>query len=375
MYAVLRDTLNTVPLNAYDGPELVSYEIHFHGSSITRMTGDITLHGISNVIIAPHAITVIGSQRVFDTFEVEMPGSYDLALISATINIAGVCDQFATYADVMRGQSQQRADYTINLIGECHVLKAMEVNFTGASKCGLGYLVDLIGKSAINQTIYTRCYRQGYRVADNALARLELYAGYDAMPDFDDVAQPVASGSSITWTPVYPGPGLTTVLHLVIRERNMYGLLSFNQHPKLIEIDENGMEVLGPITVPEFVKLLDGSTVGSIQAWARYPYQGDRNPADTWELYAKAGADPVVGVDSPVKIEVMGSIGGGLVPWRGTATGLTPGLTYHVMIVVRRGDDNVYAQSDVLEIEIASVFEVEANALTIFAGGEYEINQ
>lgn len=375
MDAVLKDALNTKPLNAYDGPTLASYEVHLVGAYVSRIAGDIILLGCSNTVIAPFTIAMPGACRRFMVFECQVPGMFDLALTKVTIDLVGTCQQFVTYTPVMPGVSEHQATYLVEFTSEYNLLKAMEIIAAGSAQCGMGHIVEVLGKHAVNQNIYTRGYRQGYRVANTTLATLELYAGYDAMPDFDDVAQPVATGNPISWTPTYPGPGLTTVLHLVVRERNMYGLLSHNQQPLLIEIDENGDEVLGTITAPEFMKVLDGSSVGSIQVWARYPHEADRNPANTWEVYAKAGSDPVVGVDTPVLTEAIGGVGGGLVPWRGTATGLTTGLTYHFRIAIRRTADDAYMQSDVLQLTIAQVFEVDEGSLTLFAGDEYEINQ
>lgn len=221
---------------------------------------------------------------------------------------------------------------------------------------------------------HDKVYRQTHRVADDSLARHELYVGEDKMPDFDASSQPVQTSTSLpfTWTPTPPGSG-TLKLYAVTRERNKYGLLSFNQHPTIIEIDTAGDEVLGPLTDPEILSVVDGDS-GEIIVTARYPRGVDRDEADKWDLYVENGVDPVPGSDTPV---ATADFGWPMVDhkWRIAEDSLTPGDTYHVMVVVRRDGDGTgeIGQSTVTQHVAADTYDIDADDTTLFGGNEYEL--
>ncbi len=210
-------------------------------------------------------------------------------------------------------------------------------------------------------TTFTKTYRQYYRVKDSSLDVYEMYVGEDTVPDFDASDQPVASGSlPLSYSPPLPGSGDTTQLNVVVRKRNAYDLLSFNQHPTIVEIDSLGEEVLGPISDPEILNVLDEEE-GAITVLARYPQGIDRNEADVWDVYVKLGSDPVVGVDSPVASQVFGKPG---VDYRlhQVVESLTPGSTYHVMVVTRRSSesgDGEYGESAVVQHVVAQTYDMD----------------
>lgn len=225
---------------------------------------------------------------------------------------------------------------------------------------------------------HTKTYQQSYRVADTTLEQYELYVGEGSIPDFDASDQPVATGASfpISWTPPTPGSGATIKLYAVTRKRNRYNLLSHNQYPTIIEINDLGEEELGPITDPEILNVIDGVS-GEIKVFARYPLSVDRNEADTWELYVEEGVDPDPDLDTPVVTETFG---GSLAEYNWTATldGLTPGLVYHCMVVVRRSvdsGDGEYGESVVVEHTAALIYNIDAEDASLFGGQEYEIGQ
>jgi len=223
---------------------------------------------------------------------------------------------------------------------------------------------------------HTKTYQQSYRVADTTLEQFELYVGEDTEPDFDASDQPVASGASfpISWTPSTPGSGTTIKLYAVTRKRNRYDLLSHNQYPTIIEIDDLGEEELGPITDPEILDVIDVVS-GEIKVFSRYPLGVDRNEADTWELYVEEGVDPDPDNDTPVVTEVFD---GPLAEYNWTAIvdGLTPGLVYHCMVVVRRSvdsGDGEYGESAVIEHTVAEIYNIDAEDASLFGGQEFEI--
>jgi len=223
---------------------------------------------------------------------------------------------------------------------------------------------------------HTKTYRQSYRVADTTLEKYELYVGEDAMPDFDASDQPVATGASfpISWTPTPPGSGDTTLLYCVTRKRNRFNLLSHNMHPTIIEINSLGDEELGPITDPEILSVSDGDS-GEIIVFARYPKDVDRNEADIWELYVKAGSAPDPDVDSVAETEDFGPCGNEHV-WRIAHSGLTPGTTYYIIVVVRRSEDSgsgEYGESAASIHTCAETYDIDGEDASLFGGEDFEI--
>ena len=213
--------------------------------------------------------------------------------------------------------------------------------------------------------------RQSYRVADDSLDRYELYVGEDAMPDFEASDQPVATSSTlpVSYVPDPADSGLTKILYCVVRKRSKYNLLSHNQHPTLVEINDLGEEELGPLSVPEITDVVDGAS-GEIIVFARYPRNVDQHPADLWEVYAEIGVDPDPDVDTPQATVAMSQLGVDS-RLRQSLTGLTPGEVYHVMVVVSRsvesGDGEV-GESLVTQHTAEETFDIDAGEASMFAG-------
>lgn len=353
-----------------------SYEIEAPGNFRFLETFTIDAPGKSNLVLIPITIQAPGARSQLVTFTIEAPGKHDLALIHVVIEAPGLNKQYRTYTPEARGVANILNSFLLDAVGRYNIVGSFTIEAPGAAQYGRGFVIEAPGVANLAAFIYERVYRQVYRVADASLERWELYLGEDAMPDFEDGGQPVATATSLPFTHSVTPPGSgTTVLYAIVRKRNAYGLLSFNQHPKLREIDTNGDEVLGPLTAPELARVLDGTVVGGLQAWARYPWEGDRNPADYWELYAESGVDPDPDTDTPVYMAAMGIPGGAGIPWHGMADGLIPGTTYHVAVAVRRSADNAYALSSVIQITIAEVYDLDANDTTIFGGEQYEAKQ
>lgn len=383
--ALTKGPLNSAPVNGFALE--AAYTIAAPGAHHRRQAVELAAPGAATQFQAltlrvpgayrnasyVYRITAVGAKRQLNTFVAPAPGKYALAIIHCTITAPGAAAHLQAITLQAPGASIIRNALAISLPGTARLQLPFELEAPGRSVQGLGYIIEAIGAHGVNQPLHTRVYRQGYRVADASLATLELYAGYGAAPDLDDA--PAATGDPVTWSPTLPGSGDTTVLHLVVCERNVYGLRSFNQKPKLIEINEFGNEELGPITAPELVRVLDGSAAGVLQAWLRYPYEGDRNPADYWELYVSLGTDPVPGVDGPAATATMGMAGGYNVTKRLAVTGLTGGATYHVMAAVWRSTDGLRASSAAQQITLIPTYSVDASSVDMFAGEEYEVNQ
>lgn len=223
---------------------------------------------------------------------------------------------------------------------------------------------------------WTKVFQQHYRVADDSLDRWELYLEEDQLPDFDASDQPVATSPSLpfSYSPVLPDSPDVKQLWAVVRKRNKFGLLSHNLHPTIIEINSGGDEELGTLTDPTILRVVDGAS-GEIVVFARYPHGVDRNEADTWELYAKDGVDPDPNVDDPVATASFGAPAADYL-WRVTADGLTPGNTYHVMVVVRRADESgsgEIGQSAVSQHTLAETYDLDEGTTWMFGGQDHEI--
>ena len=223
---------------------------------------------------------------------------------------------------------------------------------------------------------HDKVYRQTYRVADASLDRYELYLGEDTMPDFDGSDQPVATSLTLpfTYTPTPPGAGLTKQLNCVVRKRNQYNMLSFNQHPTILTIDDAGEEELGPITDPEILDIVDGVT-GEIIVIARYPRDVDTNEADTWEVFAETGSYPDPDLDTPKATVSMGKPGADY-RLHQSITGLTAGAEYNVLVVALRAEESGAGERGESAIEqhtLAQTYTIDAGEADMTGGDEAAI--
>ena len=181
--------------------------------------------------------------------------------------------------------------------------------------------------------------KQGrYRVENADKSGYLIYIGYGSMPDLSGPADAFSPAlpTSVSVTP--PANGEQEIF-VVVRSRNSFNLVSQNQKPLTFLLDSNGDEVLGPLTVPSDIGIAciteDGFLVN-----ARYEgYFNDRNKANRWEVYLKAEESPIVGLDVPA---ATGPIKGAEMQ---TAIGPYPetGLTYYLVVAVRRTADNAVA--------------------------------
>jgi len=223
---------------------------------------------------------------------------------------------------------------------------------------------------------HDKVYRQTYRVADDSLNRYELYVGEDALPDFDASGQPVATSASLpfTYEPTPADPGQTKQLYCVVRKRNQYNMLSFNQHPTILTIDDAGEEELGPITDPEILDIVDGVT-GEIIVIARYPRDVDTNEADTWEVFAETGSYPDPDLDTPKATVSMGKPGADY-RLHQSITGLTAGAEYNVLVVALRAEESGAGERGESAIEqhtLAQTYTIDAGEADMTGGDEAAI--
>jgi hypothetical protein len=367
---------------AYEGPDSdgfvrtfalssSSFTIGAWGAAHTRNAFTLGAPGMFNLVIRHYYIQAWGAAVVNEQFIIDALGMHDVGVTTFTIQAPGVCKRWERFTLYNPGLAHHRSSLVILAIGSAYVLGNLEIEAVGEARYGQGQVVKAVGVCEWQLETFYKVYRNGYRVENTDLEKYELYVGEDQMPDFG--AAPAASGSSlpVSWSIPNPGPGNTVVLYVVPRKRNRFDLLSHNQHPTLIEVDEDLLEDYGPLTAPEVVKIMDGGS-GEVMIHARYPYGVDRNEADQWELYAEIGTDPDPDTDTPILAVGFGAPGADYT-WVGTGTGLTPGQAYKLLIVVRRLIDNEWAAAPVEDFTLAEAVDLDPNEGSMFAGQEYEI--
>lgn len=364
-----RGALNTAALNSY----AIEYEIQPRatGRSHIYNSFEVAGGGVSDLVISSFEMSGQGQRIQRATYNATAAGASNQGARSFVLSGRGHHDVFNAISAGAVGISHLYGSFSPAGVGHHAHYVGYDLSGGGLASLGLGFDVSGRGYAKFLKPLHAKSYQQGYRVADDGLAGFEVYVGEGAMPDF--TAPPAATGASlpITWPVPSLAAGETTVLHVVTRKRNKYGLLSHNQHPTLIEINESALEELGPITAPTVQSVLDGVS-GVIKVYARYSSGVDRSEADSWELYVKEGADPDPDSDTAVAVATFGPSSAGY-RWTTTATGLTAGGTYHVLVAVRRTEDGMRADSAVFTFKLAIAFDLDAGTAGMFAGQEHEI--
>lgn len=217
---------------------------------------------------------------------------------------------------------------------------------------------------------FTQTFRDGFRAADTTVGveRYELFVGANGPPNFDANPTAVSQTLPFSWVPTPPATGLK-VLHVVVRQRNKYGLASFNLMERVLTINSAGVEDLGPLTAPSGVAVYDGAT-GYLNVLATYTGEDDANPADTWEIYVGTdGVEPSPGVSAAAYTATM-SFGFGRAGLNKLALGpYTAGATVRVIVTAKRASDSRRASAAVVMFTLAASLDL-ADA-DLFGGGSF----
>jgi len=181
-----------------------------------------------------------------------------------------------------------------------------------------------------------------YRVANDALAGYLLYRGDGELPDFDTVWESVASLPHTTADTLPAGHEW----HLVLRQRNKYGLISENIRSTVIDTDATGNRRYRP-SAPQSVTLTaaSGGTV-RLRGYNFYHLDGT-HAADTWLIYLRDdGNDPDTDNDTPTEVAMAKADGVAKLNW--TTDAYAAGVTIKVTLRVQNSETG--AESDNTDI-------------------------
>ena len=131
-----------------------------------------------------------------------------------------------------------------------------------------------------------------HRIANDDLTLYEIYKGEDEAADLTAAAwETFATLPHDTAAIDLPGAGDTKTIHLVVRARNAYDLVSQNIYESLTTIDENGALVSASPSAPAAYAIA-AAAGGTMTITAHYPYLPDgTDAADTWALWITSNGD------------------------------------------------------------------------------------
>lgn len=154
---------------------------------------------------------------------------------------------------------------------------------------------------------FYQVYEQGYRVADDSLAVYELYVGNGQAPDFTQPPAATSATLPFSWEYPSPSPGETTqYFYCVVRQRDKYGLQSFNVFETVVAIDVTTGRQVYPPTTPIGTTIEESFYVpGNMSIASMYTAVNDPKPADTWNIYANVGSAPTIDPAHLVHTEAM----------------------------------------------------------------------
>jgi hypothetical protein len=160
----------------------------------------------------------------------------------------------------------------------------------------------------ITPTTFSNTLTGCYRIADSALARLELFVGVDADPTFSSATATSASlPFSYNLTPPVSG---NRDYRYTVRQRNQYDLSSFNVYHRSTIINSAGVLVTPEISDPADITLTNVAG-GEVDITAVYHSADDTDPADTFLIYITTnGVDPNPASDTPIERDTNRREGG-----------------------------------------------------------------
>lgn len=176
---------------------------------------------------------------------------------------------------------------------------------------------------------YNTHVRGLWRTAETALARYELHDGEDDSPDLDAAA----SATSAT-LPFSHALSAGHTHHLVVRQRNAYGLVSQNVDETVIEIAADGSQVATRPSAPYDVEA-DAAAGGTVRVRARYNYLADAgHEGTTWAIWqTDDGSEPDPTDPETATVAMVKRDGAARLDWTSGAYG--DGLTVKTLVRTR----------------------------------------
>ena len=173
--------------------------------------------------------------------------------------------------------------------------------------------------------------RGEHRIANDALARYELYRGVDGAPDLD--AAPWETFESLPH--VSAALDASHVYRFLTRLRNEYGLVSRNLDEWSVTVDADGNAEATPPSAPQEVGL-EAAAAGTVLVTARYYYDLDgSNQADAFLIYlTNDGGDPDPEVDEATEVSMSKVDGTAKLDWTSEAN--DDEATVKVLVRTRR---------------------------------------
>lgn len=149
-----------------------------------------------------------------------------------------------------------------------------------------------------SDTAYSHDLPGYFRIGDGALELYELHVGEDAQPAFTTATQTSAT------LPITQALSTSTTSYYAVRQRNQFGLESFNtltEYTTTGAAGEDETPVLTAPTVTEFAAYAGGEC----DLVLRYQAVDDATPADTWRLYITTdGTTPDPSTDTPTDVQM-----------------------------------------------------------------------
>lgn len=269
-----------------------------------------------------------------------------------------------SYSIVMRGTSHTRNSFT-KLLRGTHYITLLP--WRKVMRGTYNHLVK-----------YNNILSGRHRIANDALARFELFKGEDGNPDFD----------AAPWELYTSHPHLTAVvgndktIFLVLTKRNKYNLVSHNRNAfgrggATVKIDNADNEVIVSPSAPEYIEILPAAG-GKVQVDALYYYEEDaaNAAADEYALWiTDDGSDPDPDNDAADDTVAM-------VKKNGFArldylTGaFADGLTIKISVRARRtGSPDIDSENTGYETTEADTDGPEVPELTAFLGEDFAQRQ
>jgi hypothetical protein len=311
-----------------------TYVSSLGGDAITFNSFTRTQAGLHRMGYDPYAQSHAGLHQVFRSYLKSAAGAAEIRNAFAHTHVGQHKVIYLNY-----DQSAAGAAYFLNAFRQTHAGACKIIYLPYAqSHAGMGmvfraYVASHAGQFAIYLNCTTGIAGEG-RVANDALARYELFIGSDASPDFQAAAfETFTSLPHATAALSLPGSGTTRKYHLVVRQRNAWGLSSQNIIETIFEIDSSGNLVIVRPSAPIEI-IATPSAAGTITITARYLYNTDGiNQADKFLVYAGTAAVDF-STDTPVEVGIIKSDGIAKLTYTTDAFG--EGDTVHVAVRTRR---------------------------------------